>query len=208
MARRGDVLREHILETAKDAFLETGFERTSMDALAARAETSKRSLYSHFPTKQALFLAVIDHVDELFQNRMQTPEKYSDDPVEAAALYCGRFLQMLCWDSVVRTCRLAIDAAGPFPEASRQMHKVFFAATTVRLASHLQTHCKLRKAKAAEVANDLLGATVYPALPDLLFGVTAARTSLPTPDQLDAHVDIAAIRRVTVALLAAHAPAR
>lgn len=51
MARRGEALREHILDTAKLAFLEDGFERTSMDAIAARAETSKRPLYAHFPTK-------------------------------------------------------------------------------------------------------------------------------------------------------------
>ncbi|MEU7784849.1 helix-turn-helix domain-containing protein [Amycolatopsis sp. NPDC049159] len=37
MARRGAALREHILDTAKAAFLEDGFERTSMDAIAARA---------------------------------------------------------------------------------------------------------------------------------------------------------------------------
>ena len=31
MARRGDSLTEHILWTAKDVFLEMGFERASMD---------------------------------------------------------------------------------------------------------------------------------------------------------------------------------
>ena len=65
MARRGQALREHILDTAKLAFLEGGFERTSMDAIAARAETSKRSLYAHFPTKDALFLAVLERIRAL-----------------------------------------------------------------------------------------------------------------------------------------------
>jgi len=60
MARRGDKLREHILWIAKDVFLEMGFERASMDVVAARAETSKRSLYAHFESKEKLFLAVID----------------------------------------------------------------------------------------------------------------------------------------------------
>src|SRR5450755_3901656 len=44
MARRGDKLREHILWIAKEVFLEMGFERASMDLVARRAETSKRSL--------------------------------------------------------------------------------------------------------------------------------------------------------------------
>jgi hypothetical protein len=42
MARRGDQLREHILFTAKDVFLEMGYERTPMDAVASRAETFGR----------------------------------------------------------------------------------------------------------------------------------------------------------------------
>src|ERR1700704_2001960 len=33
------------------------FERASMDVVAARAETSKRSLYAHFESKEKLFLA-------------------------------------------------------------------------------------------------------------------------------------------------------
>lgn len=202
MALRGDILREHILDKAKEAFLEAGFERTSMDAVAARAKTSKRSLYAHFSTKEALFLAVIDHVDELFQDRMLTPAKYSQDPVEAAALYCARFLQLLHWDSVVQTCRLAIDAATQFPDASRQLHQVFFAAPTKRLAAHLETACKLSPASAREVAGNLLGATIYPALPDLLFGAVEPRAGLPAPEQLTRDVDVPAIRRLTEALLA------
>ncbi|MET0427351.1 MAG: helix-turn-helix domain-containing protein, partial [Microvirga sp.] len=60
MARRGVQLREHILWTAKDVFLELGFERTSMDEVAGRAATSKRTLYAHFESKEKLFLAVIE----------------------------------------------------------------------------------------------------------------------------------------------------
>src|SRR5580698_6907535 len=52
MTRRGDTLREHILWTAKEVFLEMGFERASMDVVANRAQTSKRSLYAHFQSKE------------------------------------------------------------------------------------------------------------------------------------------------------------
>ena len=71
MARRGDKLREHILWTAKDVFLEMGFERASMDVVASRAETSKRSLYAHFNSKEKLYLAVIDLVRGLFLSKLR-----------------------------------------------------------------------------------------------------------------------------------------
>jgi AcrR family transcriptional regulator len=93
MARRGDKLREHILWVAKDVFLEMGFERASMDVVASRAETSKRSLYAHFESKEKLFLAVIELVRGLFLSRLRMPADYSEKPAEALTLFCGRYLE-------------------------------------------------------------------------------------------------------------------
>src|ERR1700741_2757697 len=97
MSRRGEKLREHILYVAKDVFLEMGFERASMDEVASRAETSKRSLYAHFESKEKLFLAVIDLVRGLFLGKLKTPADYSDKPAEALAIFCGRYLEMLLY---------------------------------------------------------------------------------------------------------------
>jgi len=46
--------REMILEGAIDAFIEYGFDRTSMDLIAERANSSKRTVYNHFPSKESL----------------------------------------------------------------------------------------------------------------------------------------------------------
>src|SRR4051794_12447408 len=116
MARRGEALREHILDTAKLAFLDDGFERTSMDAIAARAETSKRSLYAHFATKDALFLAVVERGRALFGDRIGSPADYAEQPAEAVVRYCGRFVQLLGWSSVGKMVRLGISEADRLPE--------------------------------------------------------------------------------------------
>jgi AcrR family transcriptional regulator len=201
MARRGDTLREHILEVAKDAFLESGFERTSMDALAARAQTSKRSLYAHFPTKDALFLAVIDRVHDLFRGRMRTPDHYADDPAEATALFCGRFLQMLGWAPVLLTCRMGISEAERLPEAAAQLHEVFFGTTTDRLAAYLSGQYGLDTAEGATLAARLLGMTVYPTLPRALFGLGELRDDLPDEASIETDVDMTAIRRAAESAL-------
>lgn len=44
-----------ILEAASDLFLELGFDGTSMDGVARRAEVSKQTVYSHFSSKEQLF---------------------------------------------------------------------------------------------------------------------------------------------------------
>lgn len=47
--------RRAILEAAKELFLEQGYEKVSMDAIAAAAGVSKLTVYSHFTDKETLF---------------------------------------------------------------------------------------------------------------------------------------------------------
>ena len=44
-----------ILRAATDLFLEKGFDGTSMDGVARKAEVSKQTVYSHFDSKEELF---------------------------------------------------------------------------------------------------------------------------------------------------------
>jgi AcrR family transcriptional regulator len=55
--RRRQLLRDEILQAARELMAEKGFAATSMDDLAARAGISKPTLYSHFATKDDLIVA-------------------------------------------------------------------------------------------------------------------------------------------------------
>jgi TetR/AcrR family transcriptional repressor of mexJK operon len=63
-ARRGrsEQKRAAILDAATALFLADGYERTSGDAVAARAGVSKRTVYDHFGGKERLFTAVLAEV--------------------------------------------------------------------------------------------------------------------------------------------------
>lgn len=52
--------RAAVLAAARATFLSEGYARSSMDAVAAAAQVSKRTVYNHFPDKEALFVAVIE----------------------------------------------------------------------------------------------------------------------------------------------------
>jgi TetR/AcrR family transcriptional regulator, regulator of autoinduction and epiphytic fitness len=56
--------RESILDGAVKAFCDEGYESTSMDRIAQFAGASKRTVYNHFSSKEALFQAVIDRFIE------------------------------------------------------------------------------------------------------------------------------------------------
>src|SRR5688572_22817377 len=63
--RLTDRKREAIIQAATAEFRVNGFDATSVDKIAARAEVSKRTLYNHFPSKDELFAEIL-HV--LWQN--------------------------------------------------------------------------------------------------------------------------------------------
>src|SRR5262245_31933033 len=51
--------RQAIIEKAAEVFRELGFDRASMSEIAAKVGGSKATLYSYFPAKEELFVAVM-----------------------------------------------------------------------------------------------------------------------------------------------------
>ncbi|MFG2196717.1 TetR/AcrR family transcriptional regulator [Streptomyces sp. NPDC048639] len=56
--------RVAILDAAAATLLRYGFRKASVDEVARLADISRQGLYQHFPTKDALFAATIDHLLE------------------------------------------------------------------------------------------------------------------------------------------------
>jgi TetR/AcrR family transcriptional repressor of mexJK operon len=54
------VKRAAIIAAARDLFVRQGVDRVSMDAVAAQAGVSKRTVYDYFGDKRRLFLAILD----------------------------------------------------------------------------------------------------------------------------------------------------
>ncbi len=198
MARRGDVLREHILGTAKGVFLEMGFERTSMDLVASRADTSKRSLYAHFESKERLFLAVIEFVRGLFLDKLRMPGDYSQEPSQALVLFCGRYLEILLYEGSIQMCRVSMAEVARFPQGAAQYFDLIYTEVERRLGSYLKSTFKLPTRGASEMAQDLLGRILVPRFPRALFGVDLLAKSLGP--SLSPDFDLLPIRRAVATL--------
>ncbi len=97
--------REEILEAATNAFREEGFDTTSMDRIAELAGASKRTVYNHFGSKEALFQAVIarffDEVHALKDIRWQ-PDATLESQLEAFARAKGRVAEDPKWLGLIR----------------------------------------------------------------------------------------------------------
>ncbi len=59
---RGEDKRIRIVEAATQLFSRYGFKRTSLDLLAAEAGVAKPTVYAYFTDKEAIFVAVVEHV--------------------------------------------------------------------------------------------------------------------------------------------------
>jgi AcrR family transcriptional regulator len=62
MKVRTEARRNAIVEAATELFKEMGYERASMNELAKRFGGSKATLYGYFPSKEELFVAVVEAV--------------------------------------------------------------------------------------------------------------------------------------------------
>jgi AcrR family transcriptional regulator len=200
MARRGDKLREHILWTAKDVFLEMGFERASMDVVAARAETSKRSLYAHFRSKEKLFLAVIDFVRGLFLSRLKMPGDYSEKPADALAMFCSRYLEILLYEASIQMCRVSLAETARFPQGAAQHFDVMFTEVHTRLGTYLKSAFGLSQRASADAAQRLLGQILYPRFVRALFGMDKLAQSL-SRDAVAPDFDLKPVRKAVADLL-------
>ena len=201
MARRGDALREHILWVAKEVFLELGFERASMDEVATRAQTSKRSVYAHFESKEKLFLSVIELVRGLFLARIKEPAVYSPKPAEALEAFCARYLEAMLYESSVQMLRISMAETARFPEGAAKHHDVMFTEVTARVSSYLKATFGLNTRVSAEAAQRLIARLLFPRLTRALFGLEDLVQEFDE-HALSPKIDVKAVRKAVAELLA------
>ena len=115
-----------ITAAAADQFLENGFLGASMDEIAAAAGVSKQTVYAHFESKEALFLAMVQGLTggaaDSFRERRNDPT--GDEPIERFLLdFATLQLQIVMTPRLMRLRRLVIGEVGRFPELGRALHE-------------------------------------------------------------------------------------
>ena len=83
--------RSRILEAAVNVFASKGYHDTKVDDIVSQSQTSKGSFYFYFPSKQDIFLALVDTFANLLESRLR--ERLSTEPsgtarVNAALQVC------------------------------------------------------------------------------------------------------------------------
>lgn len=114
MPRSAEVTRRRILDAAYKLFRRQGYSRVSIDEIAATAKITKKTLYYHFASKDALLASVLGTQSELALAAFKTfGDKLKGSP---AAMSDAMFEDLRVWSDTPRWAgsgftRLVIELA-------------------------------------------------------------------------------------------------
>lgn len=164
--------RSQILDAALAVFLEHGFGNTTIEQLAQAARVSKRTIYSYFGDKAAVFTEMVQRLA-----RGVSTEPPPGDTLETLAT---RIVTRLHSAELIGLHQLVIAESSRFPELAITLHSNGDERHIARLAEHLRTE----RGREAEL--------LAPALFTLLLGMPHRMRLLGllepvTPDAAEEH---------------------
>jgi len=122
---RGIGKRRAILAAATEAFLKAGFLGASMDEIAAASSVSKQTIYKHFGSKEALFVAVVASLTNAASDAVHgdVPEPESADDVAAYLRNYGlRQLNVVLTPRLLQLRRMVIGESSRFPQLGKALY--------------------------------------------------------------------------------------
>ena len=116
-------VEERILDAAGKVFLERGFEGACIDEIAEEARAGKPTIYARFPSKAALFAAVVARKVRKNTSLEGLPATGSTTEERLKALATGILERALASESV-GLMRSAVAEARRFPDLSSTVHRM------------------------------------------------------------------------------------
>jgi len=133
---------ERLLDVATEVFLEQGFKGASMSEIARRAGASKQTLYARYPSKAALFAALVERkASHLFEAIGPLGEGRS---LRDTLVHCGSsLLDLILSEDARGVHRVVIAECVEFPELGEIFWERCPGRTRAMLADYLRAQQKL-----------------------------------------------------------------
>jgi len=138
--------------TAKRMFSKNGFERTTLDAISKESGVTKKTIYSHFNSKEELFGAtVLDRVREEFS--INSTDLDGNNPSAGLTIIANQFLALIRRDEVLGAHRTMFSCATTHSELCDTFYKNAPSRIHAEVAQYL-AKCQTLKIKEPDVAAD------------------------------------------------------
>ncbi|HVE99187.1 MAG TPA: helix-turn-helix domain-containing protein [Mycobacteriales bacterium] len=99
---QGELTRAALLTAATEIFTEKGYAETSTEEIVQRARVTRGALYHHFAGKDALFLAVVERLQDGIRERVVAAAASAADPLARLTAGMETFLDACCEPAVRR----------------------------------------------------------------------------------------------------------
>jgi TetR/AcrR family transcriptional regulator, mexJK operon transcriptional repressor len=133
---------ENLLDVATEVFLDKGFKGASMSEIARRAGASKQTLYTRYPSKAALFAALVERkASHLFEAIGPLGEGRN---LRETLVHCGsELLELIVSEDARGVHRVVIAECMEFPELGELFWERGPGKTRAMLANYLRAQQKL-----------------------------------------------------------------
>ena len=143
--------RRDILLAGKRVFFESGYQLASVDRIAEVAGTTKRTVYDHFGSKEALFSDVIAFACAQFVSLLPKVESLPANPAEGIRLFATRTRELVSSPDIIRFQRLVLAEAERHPALGHALYETAVLGAERLLADYLQRCVDQGRLKAHDV---------------------------------------------------------
>jgi AcrR family transcriptional regulator len=156
-----------LLDAAEEIFVRDGYEAAQLDEIAARAERSKGAVYTHFESKEDLFLALFEHRTRTYIERLLGELRHCKSREESLKVFRDFYIGLAsdrAWPILTLEFKLF---ALRHPESKERLRKAFeMSKPTHDGVLHLQVFGPLTREQKADI--DLSLASLGPIVTGLI----------------------------------------
>ncbi len=114
--------RKAFVDAAREAFFANGYAGTTMSSIAGKVGGSKTTLWTYFPSKEALFEAVVDDIVQYYGAALQVDLPVDEDVLPVLRRFCRVLVTTLTSDPLLALYQLVVGEARRFPHLAQTFY--------------------------------------------------------------------------------------
>ena len=135
--RRREQTRQDLLNAARRVLSRNGFHRTKILDIAGEAGLAVGTFYLYYPTKEALFLEMVENAVRLLKAEIDRLESVATDPIQRARAGCETFFHFAQQNRDL--FRIVFGHGATFHNVVHQAQELFISGVAANVVNGMRT---------------------------------------------------------------------
>ena len=128
--------RQLFIDAATEAFFANGYGDTTMSSIAAKVGGSKTTLWTYFPSKEALFAAMVGDIIERHGNALSFDLREDEDMGLVLKRFGSALMTSLLSEPILNLHRIVVGESKRFPHLAKLFYELGPRRGKLRLAGY------------------------------------------------------------------------